>query len=63
MTHHRGHDDVELDRRRFQRVWGDTLQDLYDEMNGWSLDEVGRCSWHPSLNLEWDNNQVVPVGR
>ena len=35
------------------------MQDLYDEMNGWGLDEVGRCTWHPSLNLEWDDNHVV----
>lgn len=43
----------------FSELWGDTLQDLYDEMNGWSLDEVGRCSWHPELNLSWDDNHAV----
>ena len=46
----------------FSELWGDTLQDLYDEMNGWNLDEVGRCSWHPELNLSWDDNQVVTSG-
>lgn len=40
-------------------LWGDTLQELYDEMNGWSMDEVGRCSWHPELNLSWDDSQAV----
>jgi predicted secreted Zn-dependent protease len=43
----------------FAELWGETLQDLYDEMNGWSLAEVGRCSWHPELSLSWDNNEVV----
>jgi predicted secreted Zn-dependent protease len=46
----------------FAELWGDTLQDLYDEMNGWSLDEVGRCTWHPSLNLSWDDNHIVTGG-
>jgi predicted secreted Zn-dependent protease len=46
----------------FSELWGETLQELYDEMNGWGLDEVGRCSWHPSLNLEWDDNQIVTGG-
>ena len=46
----------------FAELWGDTLQELYDEMNGWNLDEVGRCSWHPALNLSWDDNQVVTGG-
>jgi predicted secreted Zn-dependent protease len=43
----------------FAELWGDTLQDLYDEMSGWSLDEVGRCSWHPSLDLQWDDSLNV----
>ncbi len=43
-------------------LWGDTLQELYDEMNGWSLDEVGRCTWHPALSLDWDNNELVTRG-
>ena len=46
----------------FGELWGDSLQDLYDEMNGWGLDEVGRCSWHPSLDLAWDDNQIVTGG-
>ena len=46
----------------FSELWGDTLQDLYDEMNGWNLDEVGRCSWHPSLDLAWDDNHIVTGG-
>ncbi len=43
-------------------LWGDSLQELYDEMVGWNLDEVGRCSWHPELSLQWDDNQVVTGG-
>lgn len=43
-------------------LWGETLQELYDEMNGWGLDEVGRCTWHPVLNLNWDDNEVVTGG-
>ena len=46
----------------FSELWGDTLQELYDEMNGWSLDEVGRCTWQPSLDLAWDDNHVVTGG-
>ena len=46
----------------FAELWGDSLQDLYDEMSGWNLDEVGRCSWHPELSLNWDDNQVVTGG-
>ena len=46
----------------FGELWGETLQELFDEMTGWGLDEVGRCSWHPSLNLSWDDNQVVTGG-
>jgi predicted secreted Zn-dependent protease len=38
---------------------GDSLQDLYNEMQGWNLDEVGRCSWQPVLNLTWDDNGTV----
>ena len=40
-------------------LWGDTLQDLYDEMNGWGMEEVGRCTWNPVLNLSWDENEKV----
>lgn len=43
----------------FSELWGDTLQELYDEMMGWNLDEVGRCSWHPDLNLSWDDSYAV----
>jgi Bacterial protein of unknown function (DUF922) len=43
-------------------LWGDTLQELYDEMNGWNLDEVGRCTWQPVLSLNWDDNQLVTSG-
>jgi predicted secreted Zn-dependent protease len=43
----------------FAELWGDSLQDLYDEMNGWNLDEVGRCSWQPVLNLAWDDDHKV----
>jgi predicted secreted Zn-dependent protease len=43
-------------------LWGDTLQDLYDEMSGWGQDEAGRCTWHPELNLAWDDNQIVTGG-
>jgi predicted secreted Zn-dependent protease len=43
----------------FAELWGNTLQELADEMNGWNLQEVGRCSWHPSLNLGWDDNHNV----
>ena len=46
----------------FSELWGETLQDLYDEMHGWGLDEVGRCSWHPELSLNWDDSQVVTGG-
>ena len=46
----------------FGELWGESLQELFDEMNGWGLDEVGRCSWHPSLNLEWDDGQLVTGG-
>jgi predicted secreted Zn-dependent protease len=46
----------------FGELWGETLQELFDEMNGWNLDEVGRCSWHPSLSLDWDHNQVITGG-
>ena len=46
----------------FGELWGETLQELYDEMTGWGLDEVGRCSWQPVLNLNWDDNQVVTSG-
>ena len=56
------HDDGEPGKRRFLRAVGRDPQELYDEMNGWNLDEVGRCSWHPVLNLEWDDNQVVTRG-
>ena len=43
-------------------LWGDTLQDLYDEMDGWAQDEAGRCSWNPVLNLSWDDSQLVTGG-
>jgi predicted secreted Zn-dependent protease len=43
----------------FAELWGDTLQDLYDEMSGWNLEEVGRCSWHPQLSLSWDDDLAV----
>lgn len=43
----------------FAELWGNTLQELFDEMNGWNLQEVGRCSWHPSLDLAWDDNHNV----
>ena len=43
-------------------LWGETLQDVYDEMSGWNLDEVGRCTWHPVLDLNWDDHQVVTGG-
>lgn len=43
-------------------LWGDTLQELYDEMSSWNLDEVGRCSWHPELSLDWDDNHIVTGG-
>ncbi len=46
----------------FGELWGETLQEPYDEMTGWGLDEVGRCSWQPVLNLNWDDNQVVTSG-
>ncbi len=46
----------------FAELWGDTLQELYDEMDGWNLDEVGRCTWQPVLSLDWDDNQVVTGG-
>ena len=43
-------------------ISGQTLQDLYDEMSAWGLDEVGRCTWNPVLNLAWDENEVVTGG-
>ena len=43
-------------------LWGDTLQELYDEMTAWGQDEAGRCTWHPELNLAWDDNQIVTGG-
>lgn len=43
-------------------ISGQTLQDLYDEMSAWGLDEVGRCTWHPVLNLSWDENGIVTGG-
>jgi len=43
-------------------LWGDTLQDLYDEISGWGQDEAGSCSWHPSLDLAWDDNEIVTGG-
>ena len=46
----------------FAELWGNTLQELFDEMDGWHLDEVGRCTWHPQLSLTWDDNQLVTGG-
>jgi predicted secreted Zn-dependent protease len=40
-------------------LWGETLQELYDEMDAWGLDEVGRCTWQPHLDLAWDDKQLV----
>src|SRR5215210_4856922 len=46
----------------FSELWGETLQELYDEMSGWNLDEVGRCSWRPVLDLSWGDDQLVTGG-
>ena len=35
----------------FSELWGVHLQDLYDEHEWLEPDEVGRCTWHPALNL------------
>jgi predicted secreted Zn-dependent protease len=40
-------------------LWGDALQELHDEMEGWNQDEAGRCTWNPKLDLAWDNDQTV----
>jgi predicted secreted Zn-dependent protease len=44
-------------------LWGNTLQELYDEMNAGGRDEVGSCTWHPSLSLDWDDHGVVTAAR
>jgi predicted secreted Zn-dependent protease len=44
-------------------LWGTTLQELFDEMDGWGLEEVGRCTWTPELSLDWDDNEVVTAAR
>jgi predicted secreted Zn-dependent protease len=44
-------------------LWGATLQELYDEMSAWNMDEVGRCSWQPVLSLDWDDSQAVTAAR
>jgi predicted secreted Zn-dependent protease len=38
---------------------GNTLQELYDEIDSWGQDEAGSCSWAPSINFAWDDNQIV----
>jgi len=44
-------------------LWGDTLQELWDEMAGGGLKEAGSCGWHPELALDWDDNSQVTAGR
>jgi predicted secreted Zn-dependent protease len=39
-------------------LWGETLQELFDEMTAIGP-EAGSCSWDPHYTLSWDDSQTV----